>query len=131
MHIGVLEDNGPIAELLTFTLESAGYTVGSHPCGSSFLNALFPGSTMASLYDLAIIDLGLPDISGMDVLTAIRQDHAVPAEQLPIIVLSGAADHEIARVEADFPTTLVLRKPYCRRDLLQAIATLLEERCKQ
>jgi DNA-binding response OmpR family regulator len=120
MHIGILEDNGPIAEILTIALEAAGYTVSSHVCGSPFLAALF---SHPQLYDLAILDLCLPDMSGMDVLTTIRHRYAIPVEQLPLIVIS-AHDGALADVLAHFPSVPVFHKPFSLTDVLQTIARL-------
>jgi DNA-binding response OmpR family regulator len=125
MHIALLEDNLDIAEVTTIMLEAAGYRVSPFPTGSAFLQALFPGPELAHHYHLAIVDLTLPDIQGIDVLVAIRQTHQVSASQLPIIVISAAAQ-EIARVKSRFPTIPVVPKPFHTRDLLLVIATLLE-----
>lgn len=123
-RIGLLEDNPLIAELLTIALGDE-CTVTVYDTGAAFLRALFPGSEVALPYDLAIIDLMLPDQPGIDVISAIREAHAVSATQLPLLVVTGASQQVIAQVTARFPDVPSVRKPFHLDDLHQAIESLM------
>jgi CheY-like chemotaxis protein len=123
VHIGIIEDNPSILELLVTTLEREGHTTGTHSTGVDFVQRVFPpaGAPTPFPYDVLIVDIGLPGgISGEDVLARLDQHFAGGA--LPVIVLSGAAPDVLGRVHRAFPNVAVLTKPTRRITLLQAIA---------
>lgn len=124
--IGLLEDNPQIAELLTIALGDE-CTVTVYDTGAAFLRALFPGSEVAPpfAHDLVILDLMLPDMPGIDVITAIRERHDISAAQLPILVLTGSSQLAIAQVVARFPGVPIVRKPFHLDELPQAIESLM------
>ena len=115
MHIGLVEDNAMIAELLTTQLTLAGYMVSTYVRGTSFLEACIAGP----IPDLSIIDLNLPDMAGIDVIALLCQAHA----RLPVIAIS-ASPYGIARVAARFPAIPTLCKPFAFSSLLQTIMRL-------
>jgi two-component system KDP operon response regulator KdpE len=107
----VVEDDPAVAEVLASALDSRGYRVSAAPSGRAALDA-------ASLEapDLVILDLGLPDIDGVEVCRLLRQ-----WSKNPIIVLSadGAEDRKIAALDegADDYVT----KPFSMPELLARI----------
>ena len=121
MNIGILEDNPAILDFLTTALEMRGHTVYTYTTGASLLAALFDGEgvTSARLYDLVIIDLFLPgSLSGLEVSTAIRQSLD---PEFPLIIISGASQDMLERVQTRLPDVPVLRKPFKMTTLLQVI----------
>ena len=62
MHILIAEDDIPVAKFLSTGLESEDYTVRIAGRGSEVLGMIEDGKS-----DLLILDLSLPDMSGMDV----------------------------------------------------------------
>src|SRR5262249_54003543 len=78
----VVDDEPPIRKLLRMGLSSQGYDVLEAPDGKSALELL------AKKPALVILDLGLPDVDGHDLLARIRHRQ----EALPIIVLSSRGD---------------------------------------
>jgi CheY-like chemotaxis protein len=122
VRIGLLEDNPTIVELLTFMLERE-YTVIAYCSGAAFLRALNPGPEVPPPFDLAVIDLGLPDMPGVEVISTVRLSPAT--RRLPIIVLSGAPPHLLAQVTSRFPDIPIVRKPFHFEDLLGALESLM------
>jgi DNA-binding response OmpR family regulator len=117
MNIGLLEDNASIINLITTMLEMAGHHVSVYTEGKLLLDTVF--SALAA-YDLFIIDLGLPgELSGFDVIQALQQTK--PTGKLPIIVVSGASQQELTRIQVNHPSVTVVRKPFSMRLLLQLI----------
>jgi two-component system KDP operon response regulator KdpE len=86
----VVEDDPGMSRFLIDTLESAGYRTLKAEDGKACLRAL--GS---SAVDMLILDLGLPDIDGMDLLRTIRQ-----WEQTPLILVVSARGQEADKVSA-------------------------------
>lgn len=122
MRIGIVEDHREILNYLTFILESAQHIVFPHLSGASLMDRLFvereEGAELP--YDLVLLDLWLPGgLSGLEVLEYIRQ--VLPAEDLPVLVISSASGNQLAQLSRRFPGIYVLRKPFRVKDLLQHI----------
>jgi two-component system, OmpR family, KDP operon response regulator KdpE len=80
----VIDDEPQIRRLLKAGLELYGYSVSEAENGSAGLNAV-----AHSRPDLIILDLGLPDMSGLDILNTIRS-----WSNVPVIVLSVEVEEE-------------------------------------
>jgi DNA-binding response OmpR family regulator len=119
MKIALLEDNPTNSEYIQTLLEMEGHEVFLHPYGHSLLTAL---QTIGDLlpYDVMIIDLWLPNsLSGQDVMHHLQKEY--PSKRLPFIVVSALSQQELDRVQADFPETPIISKPFKSRQLLDAI----------
>src|SRR5580698_11581077 len=82
----VVDDEKNIRRTLQLVLEGEGYQfLGAETA----MQALAILANPATPVDLAILDVKLPDISGLDALAKIRSDEAT--RDLPIIVISGHA----------------------------------------
>jgi DNA-binding response OmpR family regulator len=116
MRILVVEDEKRIADFLCRGLQGAGYAVDAAPDGTTALE--FVHSTD---YDLVVLDLGLPDMDGMQVLTKIRNRKVGP----PVLILSarGALDDRVKGLEQGADDYLV--KPFAFVELLARVRALL------
>jgi len=104
----VVDDEPPIRKLLRMGLTSQGYEVLEAPNGKAALELL------ARKPALVILDLGLPDVDGHDLLQTIRQRQ----ESLPIVVLSSRGD-EAGKVKAlDLGADDYVTKPFGMEELL-------------
>jgi two-component system KDP operon response regulator KdpE len=78
--------------------------------------------------DMVILDLGLPDRSGFEVITAIRARQSAPGATVPIIVLSARSD-EKSKVEAlDLGADDFITKPFGMAELTARIRAALRHR---
>jgi DNA-binding response OmpR family regulator len=116
MRILVVEDEKRIADFLSRGLESAGYAVDVAHDGSRAVELVH-----AAEYDLAILDLALPDMDGLSVLQKIRNRKASP----PVLILSarGAVDERVKGLEGGADDYLV--KPFAFVELLARVRVLL------
>jgi two-component system KDP operon response regulator KdpE len=108
LRVLVIDDEPPIRKLLRMGLATQGYEILEAPNGKTALELLThkPG--------LIILDLGLPDIQGMDLLRIIR----VRSEGVPIVVLSSRGD-EAGKVQAlDSGADDYVTKPFGMDELL-------------
>ena len=114
-HILVIEDEQPIRRLLKASLGADGYRVSEASTGKEGLR------TATSLPpDLIILDLGLPDLDGQEVLQQLREWYTSP-----IIILS-ARDQEAQKVKAlDHGADDYVTKPFGTGELLARIRTAL------
>ncbi|HEY7800930.1 MAG TPA: response regulator transcription factor [Hyphomonadaceae bacterium] len=114
----VIEDEPPIRKLLRLGLEAHEYEVLEAPNGRKGMELL------AESPELVILDLGLPDVRGLDLITQLRQRH----EGLPIIILSSR-DDEAGKVQAlDLGADDYVTKPFGMDELLARIRTALRHR---
>ncbi|MFD2183511.1 response regulator transcription factor [Rhodoplanes azumiensis] len=104
----VIDDEPPIRKLLRMGLGTQGYDVLEAPNGKTALTML------AENPDLVLLDLGLPDITGLELLRAIRGRN----ERIPIVILSSR-DDEAGKVEAlDLGADDYVTKPFGMEELL-------------
>jgi two-component system, OmpR family, KDP operon response regulator KdpE len=108
LRVLVIDDEPPIRKLLRMGLSSQGYEVLEAPNGKAGLEQLANGP------DLVILDLGLPDMQGLELLRTIRLRN----EGVPIVVLSSRGD-EAGKVEAlDLGADDYVTKPFGMEELL-------------
>ena len=104
----VIDDEPPIRKLLRMGLSTQGYDILEASSGKLGLEKLAEGPA------LIILDLGLPDIQGHDLLRMIRARN----ESVPIVVLSSRGD-EAGKVQAlDLGADDYLTKPFGMDELL-------------
>ena len=113
----VVEDDRGVQELLRRYLERDGYSVTVTASGAWAIGALERGGT-----DAAVIDLGLPDVPGEEVL------RSAATLGTPVIVLSSRAEvqHRIRGLELGADD--YLGKPFSPRELVLRVHALLARR---
>lgn len=115
LKVLVIDDEPPIRKLLRMGLGTQGYQT------LDASNAKAALDLMAEKPDLVILDLGLPDMQGLDLLRKIRAQR----ENLPVVVLSSRGD-EAAKVEAlDLGADDYVTKPFGMEELLARMRTAL------
>jgi len=115
LKILVIDDEPPIRKLLRMGLSTQGYEVLEAPNGKAGLELL------SQKPDLIILDLGLPDIQGLELLRTIRSRN----EGLPIVVLSSRGD-EAGKVQAlDLGADDYVTKPFGMEELLARMRAAL------
>jgi two-component system, OmpR family, KDP operon response regulator KdpE len=115
LKILVVDDEPPIRKLLRMGLSKQGYEVLEAPNGKTALDLL------AEKPALVVLDLGLPDIQGLELLRMIRGRN----EGVPIVVLSSRGD-EVGKVEAlDLGADDYVTKPFGMDELLARMRAAL------
>jgi two-component system KDP operon response regulator KdpE len=115
IRILVIDDEPPIRKLLRTGLGTQGYHVLEAPNGKAALELV------GEKPDLIILDLGLPDMQGLELLSLLRSRN----ETVPIVVLSSRAD-EGAKVQAlDTGADDYVLKPFGMNELLARIRMAL------
>jgi two-component system KDP operon response regulator KdpE len=115
LRILVVDDEPPIRKLLRMGLSTQGYEVLEATNGKTAIEMLGQDP------DLIILDLGLPDIRGHDLLRTIRARN----ESVPIVVLSSRGD-EAGKVQAlDLGADDYVTKPFGMDELLARMRAAL------
>ncbi len=97
MKLLLVEDNPSLIEMIAGFLRERGFAVDLVGTGADALAALGAAS-----YDAVILDLGLPDIDGMDVLRAVRARDDSQGSMLPALILTArdGVSHRITGLNA-------------------------------
>lgn len=115
VHVLVVDDDPALARAMKINLEARGYRVTTTPDAASALRAVTELDV-----DLVLLDLGLPDRDGLDVVVGVRG-----WSQVPIVVLSArhTTDDKVEALDAgadDYVT-----KPFEMHELLARIRAAL------
>ncbi|WP_311031580.1 response regulator [Mesorhizobium koreense] len=118
----IVDDEPPIRRLLRTSLNSQGFQVSEAVDGRGALAEID-----RSRPDLVILDLGLPDMDGADVIRTLRDG----GNAVPILVLSSRVD-EKGKVEAlDLGADDYVTKPFGTAELFARIRAALRHRLQQ
>jgi two-component system KDP operon response regulator KdpE len=122
LRVLVVDDEPAILRFLRASLESQGYIVSTAADARTALEMV-----RKKAVDLVVLDLGLPDMDGLDVVRQIRDD----GETLPIIILSSR-DNKSAKVTAfDLGVDDYVTKPFGIDELLARIRAAQRHRLQQ
>jgi CheY-like chemotaxis protein len=114
----IVEDDELLRDAFTLLLEDAGYQVlGAGTAGEAIDIAL---TTFPSLI---VLDLGLPDRPGLDVVRTIRLDPDM--KDTPVVALTGRVGERERQACLDAGCDRYLAKPIAPTDLLRALPELL------
>lgn len=111
----VVDDEPAIRRFLRIALQAAGHEVEEVATGQEALRLV-----SAHRPDALLLDLGLPDIDGLEVIAAVRAFH-----QLPIIVLSARAEETDKVAALDAGADDYLQKPFGTGELLARLRAVL------
>jgi two-component system, OmpR family, copper resistance phosphate regulon response regulator CusR len=116
MRVLVVEDEKRIADFLSRGLQSAGYTVDVANTGTQAVDLVHTNE-----FDLVVLDLGLPDMDGLQVLQKIKNRKTIP----PVLILSArdSVDDRVRGLEQGADDYLV--KPFAFVELLARARVLL------
>ena len=111
----VIEDEAPIRHFLRTTLSDQGFQVTESSTGEEGL-----AQAAARTPDIIVLDLGLPDLDGIEVTRRLREWTAIP-----IIVLSARKQEQDKVAALDLGADDYLTKPFGVKELLARMRTAL------
>lgn len=115
MRILVVEDDATLAEGLTRSLRKSGYVVDRVRTGAEADTAI-----ACFEFDLVILDLGLPKMSGMDVLKRLRSN----SRDMPVLIVTGQDGIENRVRALDLGADDYLTKPFAMEELNARVRAL-------
>lgn len=114
----LIEDEVNIAEAIRFLLTRDGCDVDVRPDGGSALATL-----AADLPDLVILDLMLPDMSGLEILSALRADPAT--SRLPVLMLTAKGQGRDREAAERAGVSAFMSKPFANAEMRATVRDLL------
>jgi DNA-binding NtrC family response regulator len=119
-RILVVDDNESILLLVATILRIANYEVDTAGGGRDALSMI-----ERTPYDLILLDLMMPEVSGLDVLESLNA--STPRVKC-VIIMSAASPAEIANATNE-NVFAVLRKPFNNSELVSAVRRCMEANC--
>jgi len=114
-RILIVEDEPAIADTLAFALAGEGFVTEWHSLGRDALAAAGSGA-----FDLLILDVGLPDISGFDVCRELRRH-----SEVPMIFLTARSDEIDRIVGLELGADDYVAKPFSPREVVSRVRAIL------
>ena len=118
IRILVVEDEPPFRRLLQTSLTAEGYRVIEAATGREGLARLGDSAP-----ELCVLDLGLPDLDGIDLIQRFRQ-----VSTLPIVVLSSRTREQTKIDALDLGADDYITKPFAMGELMARLRTALRHR---
>ena len=111
----IVDDEPKIVQLVRDYLEHAGFSVLSASDGKTALAVV-----RASKPDLIVLDLGLPQLDGLDVTRALRR-----ASNVPIVMLTARVDESDKLVGLELGADDYVTKPFSPKELVARVRAVL------
>src|SRR5512139_914247 len=111
----VVDDEPKIVQLARDYLEHAGFAVITAADGPTALHA-----ARSNKPDLIVLDLGLPQLDGLDVTRSIRKD-----SEVPIIMLTARSEESDKLIGLELGADDYLTKPFSPKELVARVRTVL------
>jgi DNA-binding NtrC family response regulator len=112
----IIEDEAALATALSRVCQRLGWHAELRASGNAGLRALASGN-----FDLAILDIGLPDLSGLEVLEKAR----ARAPQLPVVIITAHGKLENAVAARKLGAAAYLVKPLDLREIERTLTQIL------
>ena len=117
-HILIVDDEADLLELVSYNLRKDGFIVDSASDGETALTKVRKGK-----YDLAILDLMLPGIQGMELCRILRNDSKTA--RLPIIMLTAKGEEVDRILGLEMGADDYMTKPFSPRELIARVKAVL------
>ncbi|NLJ34899.1 MAG: response regulator [candidate division WS1 bacterium] len=117
VRILVVDDMCEVRQLLRMILENAGYEVVEAASGAETLDAM-----RTQTYDVAIVDVNLPDCNGLQLAESIRETDLTGQIKLLYITGDSAMAQELGSSQCDIEGYII--KPFGVEELLEKLSVL-------
>lgn len=120
LRVLIADDQSANRTVITRILERAGHRVRAAHDGEQALDQLERGQ-----FDLAVLDMHMPGLSGLDVLRQLRFMQVGNSRRTPVIVLSADATVQASEAANEAGAKAFLTKPIVTSRLLETIADIM------
>lgn len=117
----LIEDEPNIIEAISFVLSRDGWQVRTHAGGADAMEI-----ARARRPDVIILDIMLPERSGLDLLAEIRADAEIGGT--PVLMLTARGQRKDREMAERAGASLFMTKPFANAEMLEAVRSLGAER---
>ncbi len=114
----LIEDEPNIIEAIRFILSRDGWRVDTHSDGRTALEVI-----RVRVPDLVILDVMLPNRSGYDILSDLRQDALIKAT--PVLMLTARGQKKDRELAERLGVTRFMTKPFANTEILATVRELV------
>jgi len=114
-----VDDEAPVRTMLRRVLRLADYDVDTFESGEDFLASL-----AARVPACVVLDVHMPELSGLDVQARLRAAHP----GVPVVFITASDDRTLDNAVREASGAALLRKPFCSDVLLEAISRALQSK---
>ena len=118
MKILIVDDEAPIRELLKYNLEKEGFSTLQAENAAQAV-----GFSKLELPDLILLDLMLPDLSGLEVCKILKKDKVT--EKIPIIMVTAKTEDEDVVVGLELGADDYITKPFSPKVLIARVNSVV------
>jgi FixJ family two-component response regulator len=111
--VAIVDDEESVRHALSRLMRSAGLRVAVFGSGAEFLDSL-----KSVRPDCVVLDMHMPELSGLDVQLRLRAEN----DRLPVVIITGHDTAEVHRLSLEAGALAYLRKPIHDQTLLDAVA---------
>ena len=115
----IIEDEPFIIEALTFLLENEGLDVRSISDGAKAIDFI-----VKSKPNLVILDIMLPNVSGMKILEDIRKMNGI--SHLPVLMLTAKGQKKDRRAAEEAGVSKFMTKPFDNQELIEHVKLMIK-----
>jgi DNA-binding response OmpR family regulator len=115
----IIEDEPFIIEALTFLLENEGLVVRSITDGANAIDFI-----IKSKPNLVILDIMLPNVSGMKILEDIRSMDEI--SNLPVLMLTAKGQKKDQRAAEEAGVSKFMTKPFDNQELIENVKAMIK-----
>lgn len=125
-HVLIVEDEAFIRQRWGQALDQQGHTWAEAADLLAAVEHLRQATKAGITFDLLLLDHGLGDANGLEVLQYLAKQNQGAAFRDRVIVVTGNYDAAVAQAYMDLGAATVLLKPVTEANLLETVATVLQ-----
>ena len=118
----VVDDNEDIRNLLSLVLQKEGYEVFLAPNGSEALEIV-----KNNRLDLVLLDVMMPELSGLEVLRSIRENKDNKICSIPVMMITAASTVSDIDAAIEIGASSYIIKPFRNINLIEKVSAIFQE----
>jgi excisionase family DNA binding protein len=112
MDVLIVDDDASIRKLLSIWIGQEGHRIRMAGTGARAIELL-----QAGRFDVVLLDLHLPDMTGAEVLARVRDDR-----RPPVVLITGAPESKAMDAVLAYPLSYALSKPFHKDDVIKVLS---------
>lgn len=117
----VVDDNEDIRNLLSLVLQKQGYEVFLAPGGAEALEIVKNNDL-----DLILLDVMMPGLSGLEVLSLIRENKNKKISEIPVMMITAASTVSDIDAAVEIGASAYIIKPFRNENLIEKVSTFFK-----